>query len=114
MHTSTAQAPVAIPTRAWRMLALGVAAQAAGTVFVSTPAFLIPLLHTELGIPLAQAGLLASTPTIGMVLTLVAWGALADRFGERWVISIGLALTAAAAIAAVYAGDFVASVRSSS
>lgn len=106
MHTTT-RAPSVIPTRAWRMLALGVAAQAAGTVFVSTPAFLIPLLHTERGIPLAQAGLLASAPTIGMVLTLVAWGALADRFGERWVIAIGLALTAAAAIGAVYSGDFI-------
>jgi MFS family permease len=41
-----------------------------------------------------------------MVLTLVAWGALADRFGERWVMSIGLALTAAAGIGAFYAGDF--------
>jgi MFS family permease len=88
------------------MLTLGVAAQVAGTVFVSTPAFLIPLLHTERGIPLAQAGLLASAPTIGMVLTLVAWGALADRFGERWVISIGLALTAAAAVGALAASSF--------
>ena len=106
MHTAT-QSPSVIPARAWRMLALGVAAQAAGTVFVSTPAFLIPLLHNERGLSLAQAGLLASAPTIGMVLTLVAWGALADRFGERWVIAIGLALTAAAAVGAVYAGDFV-------
>jgi MFS family permease len=89
------------------MLTLGVAAQAAGTVFVSTPAFLIPLLHTERGVSLAQAGLLASTPTVGMVLTLVAWGALADRFGERWVIAAGLALTAAAAVGALLSTGFV-------
>jgi MFS family permease len=89
------------------MLTLGVAAQAAGTVFVSTPAFLIPLLHAERGIPLVQAGLLASAPTIGMVLTLVAWGALADRFGERGVIVTGLALTAAAAAGALIAGDIL-------
>lgn len=106
MHTTTAKTSTVVPARAWRMLTLGVAAQVAGTVFVSTPAFLIPLLHTERGIPLAQAGLLASAPTIGMVLTLVAWGALADRFGERWVISIGLALTAAAAVGALAAGSF--------
>ncbi|MFZ4896577.1 MFS transporter [Plantibacter sp. Mn2098] len=105
---TTTQTTTVIPARAWRMLTLGVAAQAAGTVFVSTPAFLIPLLHTERGVPLAQAGLLASMPTIGMVLTLVAWGALADRFGERWIISIGLALTAAAAIGAVYADNAIA------
>jgi sugar phosphate permease len=83
------------------MLALGVLAQAAGTLLVSTPAYLIPLFHVERGVPLAQAGLLASAPTFGMVLTLVAWGALADRHGERWVIAGGLALTAVFALVAV-------------
>lgn len=89
-----------VPAGAWWMLALGVAAQASGTFLVSTPAFLIPLLHVQQGVPLAQAGLLAAAPTFGMVLTLVAWGALADRFGERWVIAGGLALTAVFALAA--------------
>ncbi|MDV6266959.1 MFS transporter [Rhodococcus globerulus] len=95
-----------VTPRAWTMLALGVAAQAAGTVFVSTPAFLIPLLHSEHGLSLAQAGTLAAAPTFGMVLTLVAWGALADRFGEKWVISIGLALTAVAALAATTTDNY--------
>jgi len=94
--------------RAWTALSLGVAAQTAGTVFVSAPAFLIPLLHTERGLSLAEAGLLASAPTVGMVLTLVAWGALADRIGERWVIAGGLALTALAAGGAVAARGYPA------
>ena len=94
--------------RAWTALSLGVAAQTAGTVFVSAPAFLIPLLHTERGLSLAEAGLLASAPTVGMVLTLVAWGALADRIGERWVIAGGLALTALAAGGAVVARGYPA------
>jgi MFS family permease len=94
--------------RAWSVLGLGVAAQTAGTVFVSAPAFLIPLLHTERGLTLSEAGLLASTPTIGMVLTLIAWGALADRIGERWVIAGGLALTAVAALGAIAAQGYVA------
>lgn len=89
-----------IPTAAWRMLALGIAAQAAGTVLISTPAYLIPLLHLHRGLPLAQAGLLSAAPTFGMVLTLVAWGAVADRHGERGVIAGGLALTAVSAFAA--------------
>ncbi|GAA4189294.1 MFS transporter [Gryllotalpicola kribbensis] len=93
-----------VPAAAWRMLALGVLAQAAGTLLVSTPAYLIPLLHLQRGVPLAQAGLLASAPTFGMVLTLVAWGALADRYGERWVIAGGLLLTALFALAAAFAG----------
>ena len=89
------------------MLAVGVASQTAGTVFVSAPAFLIPLLHTERGLSLAEAGLLAATPTFGMVLTLVAWGALADRIGERWVIAGGLLLTSLAGVGAMLADGYV-------
>ncbi|MEY9953864.1 MFS transporter [Leifsonia sp. EB34] len=94
--------------RPWLMLALGVLGQASSTVFVSTPAFLIPLLHTERGLSLAQAGLLASAPTLGLVLALIAWGALSDRIGERWVIASGLAITAIAAVAAMFVSSYVA------
>jgi len=94
--------------RAWTALALGVGAQTAGTVSVSAPAFLIPLFHTERGMTLAQAGLLAAAPTLGMVLTLIAWGALVDRIGEKWVIAVGLALTAVAAVAAIAAHGYLA------
>ncbi|QKS18427.1 MFS transporter [Curtobacterium sp. Csp2] len=76
------------------MLALGVAAQAAGTLVVSAPALLIPHLVAQ-GMPLASAGLFAAAPTIGLVLTLIAWGAVTDRVGERVVIAGGLALTTA-------------------
>lgn len=91
-----------IPLAAWRMLALGVSAQAAGSIFLSTPAYLIPLLHNERGLSLSRAGLLSSAATLGMVLTLVLWGAMADRYGERWVISGGLALTGCCAIVASF------------
>ena len=90
------------------MLGVGVLAQVAGSVFVTTPAFLIPVLHLERGISLAEAGLLAAAPTLGMVLTLIAWGALADRIGERWVIAGGLALTALAALGAALSDGYVA------
>lgn len=98
--TTTPAPTETVPRAAWRMLGLGVAAQAAGTLLVSTPAYLIPLLHVERGLPLAEAGLLAAAPTFGLVLTLVLWGALADRVGERWVIAGGLALAAVFALAA--------------
>jgi len=81
------------------MLALGVAAQAAGTLVVSAPALLIPYLHAQ-GTSLTQAGLLAAAPTFGMVLTLIAWGAITDRFGERVVIAGGLVLTTLAVLGA--------------
>ncbi|RDH98612.1 sugar phosphate permease [Curtobacterium sp. AG1037] len=87
------------PRRAWTMLALGVAAQAAGTLVVSAPALLIPHLVAQ-GMPLASAGLFAAAPTIGLVLTLIAWGAVTDRVGERVVIAGGLALTTVTVVAA--------------
>lgn len=87
------------PRRAWTMLALGVAAQAAGTLVVSAPALLIPHLVAH-GMPLASAGLFAAAPTIGLVLTLIAWGAVTDRVGERVVIAGGLALTTVTVVAA--------------
>ncbi len=103
-QTTTAAPPV-VPARAWTMLALGVAAQAAGTLVVSAPALLIPHLLAQ-GMPFASAGLFAAAPTIGLVLTLIAWGAVTDRVGERVVIAGGLALTTLTVVAAwVTAGD---------
>lgn len=92
-------------SRAWTMLGLGVAAQAAGTLVVSAPALLIPYLHAH-GTTLTLAGLLAAAPTFGMVLTLIAWGAITDRVGERVVIAGGLVLTTLAVVGAwLAAGD---------
>ncbi|WIB33372.1 MFS transporter [Curtobacterium sp. MCSS17_005] len=94
-----------VSARAWTMLALGVAAQAAGTLVVSAPALLIPHLLSR-GTSLPVAGVLAAAPTFGMVLTLIAWGAITDRFGERVVIAGGLVLTTLAVVAAwLAAGD---------
>jgi MFS family permease len=91
----------------WVMLALGLLAQTATSMLTATPAFLIPELHTNRGVPLATAGLLASTTTIGMVIALVAWGAVADRIGERTVLASGLALAAiAAGGAALFSTNF--------
>ncbi|WP_434533101.1 MFS transporter [Curtobacterium caseinilyticum] len=97
--------PTVVPARAWTMLALGVAAQAAGTLVVSAPALLIPHLVAS-GMPFASAGLFAAAPTVGLVLTLIAWGAVTDRVGERVVIAGGLALTTLTVVAAwATAGD---------
>ena len=60
-------------------------------------AFLIPTLHTRMGLDLAKAGLVSAMPSFGMVLTLIAWGYLVDRVGERLVLTLGSALTTAAA-----------------
>ncbi|BBY48468.1 MFS transporter [Mycolicibacterium arabiense] len=82
------------------MLAIGLAATLCANVFINGVAFLIPTLHRERGLDLAEAGLVSSLPSFGMVVTLIAWGWVVDRLGERFVLAVGSALTAAAAFAA--------------
>lgn len=86
--------------RRWWLLAVGLVATLCATVFINGIAFLIPALDAERGVSLAEAGMLAAMPSLGMVLTLIGWGYLTDRIGERLVLSLGLGLTAAAALAA--------------
>ena len=57
---------------------------------------------------LAKAGLLSSMPSLGMVATLIAWGYIVDRVGERIVLALGSVLTAAAAFAGASVHSLVA------
>jgi MFS family permease len=93
--------------RRWSMLAIALSTTLCANVFINGVAFLIPTLHTERGLNLAQAGLVSALPSFGMVVTLIAWGYLVDRFGERLVLAVGSALTAAAAFAAASAHSLV-------
>jgi MFS family permease len=86
--------------RRWGMLAAGTGAQASSSVMVHGPAFLIPALHTQAGLPLAQAGLVASAPLAGIMVALLAWGAVVDRRGERFALLSGLGLAAAGGLVA--------------
>jgi sugar phosphate permease len=90
------------------MLAIALTATLFANVFINGAAFLIPTLHTELGLDLAKAGLLSSMPSLGMVFTLIAWGYVVDRIGERIVLALGSALTSAAAFAAASVHSLVA------
>lgn len=109
------------------MLAAGVLAQLASAVTVHGPAFLIPTLHRGSGLSLAHAGLVVAAPTVGVMLTLVAWGAAVDRWGERVCLLTGLVGTTLAgivatrvhgtvalAVALVVAGGFAASANAAS
>ena len=99
--------PTSTPRR-WWMLALGLFATLCANVFINGVAFLIPTLHTDRGLDLARAGLVSAMPAFGMVLTLIAWGYIVDRLGERLVLSLGSGLTAAAALAAALSQSLVA------
>ena len=64
-----------------------------------------PQLRDEYGLSLAATGALLAASTVGIIATLLAWGALADRIGERAVIGIGLTGAAVALALASRAGS---------
>ncbi|MDQ6526180.1 MFS transporter [Nocardioides sp. LHD-245] len=89
----------------WAMLAAGTGAQAATSAMVTAPSFLIPQLHRPrgeggYGMSLAEAGLVAAAAMAGMMLTLVLWGLVVDRRGERFALLAGLLVTASGGTAA--------------
>ena len=86
--------------RRWSMLVIALTATTCANVFINGAAFLIPTLHTQRGLDLAAAGLMSSMPSFGLVIALIAWGYVVDRVGERFVLTLGSALIAAAAFAA--------------
>ena len=94
--------------RRWSMLVIALFATLSANVFINGVAFLIPTLHKTMGLDLARAGLISAMPSFGMVLTLIAWGYVVDRVGERFVLGVGSALTAAAAFAAASAHSLIA------
>lgn len=87
------------------ILVVGVLTQMAATIAIAGPAFLIPYMHSDLGFTLTQAGTVAAAPSFGLILTLIAWGAFADRFGERLAMTLGIGLTAVFSAAAVLVVD---------
>ncbi len=78
------------PRRRWAILAVGVLAQTAASSFVYGIPFLVPTLRDERGLSLAQVGVVVAAPTTGLLLTLVAWGFVVDRVGERFPMAVGL------------------------
>jgi sugar phosphate permease len=64
-------------------------------VIVGLPV-LAPALRDAHGLSLVRVGVLLDSVWIGTLLTLLPWGLLADRRGERLVLGIGLGLCGAA------------------
>ncbi|HYK66331.1 MAG TPA: MFS transporter [Streptosporangiaceae bacterium] len=80
--------------RRWLILLIGLVAMTAGCTFQYGLAYLIPALRQQ-GFSLELASTLVACPTAGLLLTLIAWGAAADRWGERVVLASGLGLAGA-------------------
>jgi sugar phosphate permease len=85
--------------RRWLILAIGLVAMTAGCTFQYGLAYLIPALRHE-GFSLELASVLVACPTVGLLLTLIGWGAAADRWGERVVLASGLGLAGVILLAA--------------
>ncbi len=76
------------------MLGVGVLTQSATGSFVYGVALLLPALRQEEHLSLFAASVVVTAPAVGLMLTLIAFGAAADRYGERIVISLGVGSSA--------------------
>jgi sugar phosphate permease len=92
----------------YRWVILGVGAAGAGAfsaLRMGLPA-LGPALRDAYGLSLPEVGFAFTAVAIGVMLTLVPWGMLTDRVGERPVMGIGLAGTAVALTLTAYAPGY--------
>jgi MFS family permease len=90
----------------WLVLAAGTAAQTSFSAVIVGLPVLAPALRDAHSLSLVQVGVVLDALWIGTLLTLLPWGLLADRVGERLVLASGLVMCAAALVAAGYAAGF--------
>jgi sugar phosphate permease len=90
----------------WLVLAAGTAAQTSFSAVIVGLPVLAPSLRDAHSLSLVQVGVVLDALWIGTLLTLLPWGLLADRVGERIVLATGLVLCAVALVGAGYAGGF--------
>jgi sugar phosphate permease len=90
----------------WTILGAGVVAQASFSALLIGLASITPAIQHRYGLSLAQVGVVLAAVNIGTVLTLLPWGLLADRIGERTTIAVGLAGCGAAVTGAAFAGSY--------
>ena len=104
---TTRPAPVPTPLSARRWVLLAVATlQQAGLTFVrfGLPA-IAPFIRADLGLSLAQTGIVLGAFDLGALLTFYLTGLATDRWGERAVMAAGACLTGAVVALAAGAND---------
>lgn len=67
-----------------------------GIILLATLALLTPFLQTLLGYPVMTAGMLLAPRGIGTMLAMIIVGRLVTRVDPRWLVGLGLLLTALA------------------
>jgi MFS family permease len=88
------------------VLAAGTAAQTSFSAVTIGLPVLAPALRDVYDLSLFRVGIVLDSVWIGTMLTLLPWGLLADRLGERLVLAVGLGGCGAALIAAAQADSF--------
>jgi sugar phosphate permease len=88
------------------VLAAGTAAQTTFSAVTIGLPVLAPALRDAYGLSLFRVGIVLDSVWIGTMLTLLPWGLLADRIGERLVLAVGLGGCGAALIAVAHADSF--------
>ena len=90
----------------WTILAAGVFAQAAfAATGLGLPA-IAPAIRQHYQLSLPQIGVVLAAANFGSLATLLPWGIVADRIGERAVITLGQTGTAAALVWAGHAPSY--------
>lgn len=93
-------------SRRYVVLIAGTAATTVqAAIFIATYV-LAPEVRREFDLTVSQVGLLFAAPWLGSMVTALAWGVAADRWGERWTGSIGLVGAAVSLCFAAFATNF--------
>ncbi|MDM0021376.1 MFS transporter [Variovorax saccharolyticus] len=86
------------PSHRWKVLAAGVAANAAFSVAFSGIPMTAVLMRTGYRLDNATLGLVLGLMGLGIAVSELPWGLLTDRWGDRPVLLTGLGATAAALV----------------
>src|SRR4051794_36870456 len=90
----------------WLVLGAGTIAQASYSAIWFGVAVLAPTLRDTYGLSLAETGFLIGASLVGSTVSLIPWGVVTDRFGERLALGVGLGLCGGALLLAGEADEF--------
>ena len=99
MSSNISPSPVFAPRHRWKVLAAGVAANAAFSVAFSGIPMTAVLMRTGYRLDNATLGLVLGLMGLGIAVSELPWGLLTDRWGDRPVLLTGLGSTALALVA---------------
>ena len=96
----------------WLILAAGTLASTSLSAVQIGISAIAPAIRSDYDLSLAQMGVVLAATNIGMTLTLLPWGIVSDRIGERLSIVIGLSGAAVALATAAETTGFASLVAS--